>query len=347
MTADVTKRADGRYEMASVREMPWHRLVQPIADFPQGWGEMRKAAGLEWDAIEEPQFRLTGMDAGGQATYEQVEGYKFVVRSDNSEILASANDTYELISMSAMGEIAEAILEVPDVEVKYETAGSLFGGRKVWALAQLGDVVEIPGDSSPTIRYLALMNSFDGTSAFKAVGTGVRIVCANTWHAADMNAERTGTAYSFRHTKNWKKRVEEARLAVTGAYAQMDKLIAKAKELMEVRVNTEQIDQFINAFAVERTLLNTDVKRKNLEDHVKTNPRVAESLATTKHALKTIIDSETCADLKPTAYMLVQAAGEFADHWKPAKSDDTHFTRTMIGIEPLKKIATKLAVSSA
>lgn len=336
--------------MASVREMPWHKLGTILDEFPQGWGDMRKAAGLEWDAIEEPQFRLAGVDDAGNPRYEEVEGYKYIARSDTGLILASAMDTYELIGMGAMGEIAEAILDVPDMQVKYETAGSLFEGRKVWALAQLGDVIEIPGDSSPTIRYLALMNSFDGTAAFKAVGTGVRVVCANTWHAADALAERSGTAYSFRHTKNWKKRVEEAKLAVTGAYAQMDKYIARAKELMAVKVTSEQIDQFVNAFAVERTLLNCDLKRsaaKNLDAYVKDNPRVAESLATTKYAMREIIKSETCADLKPTGYMLAQAAGEFADHWKPAKSDDTHFTRTMINVEPLKKIATKLAMAMA
>ncbi|KGI79365.1 hypothetical protein IL38_24005 [Actinopolyspora erythraea] len=332
-----------------VREPAWHRLGVVLDDYPGSWEEARRLAGLDWEPVEEPQFRRvqTATDASGEPIYDyrEVPGYKYVVRSDNGAILDSANSSYELITHADMGEIIEAILD--NAEVKYETAGSLYGGRKVWALARLGQEIELPGDNSPTLRYLALMNSHDGTAALKALGTGVRIVCANTWHAADIGAEKTGTAFSFRHTRNWRENVENAQKAVTGAFAQMDKYVEKARSLLSMRLDGEAAEQFVQQFAIERTLANTNVKRSDLDDYLLTNPRVAQSMADTQASLKAILRSETCNELPETAYKYIQAAGEFADHFKPSKNDDTYFTRTVVNIEPLKQTATKLATKLA
>jgi len=333
MSADVDS-------MFSVREVPWHREGIVVQEYPGTWAEARELAGLGWEPRVEGQYRLVGVNEDGTPHFEEVPDYKYVVHGGTNAILHSATSTYELISHEDMGAIVEAILETP--EVRYETAGSLGGGKRVWALAQLGDLVELPGDPSPTRRYLALMNSHNETSSLRALGTGVRIVCANTWHAADVGAERSGTAYAFKHTKNWKLRVKEARAAVTAVHAHHDKYIERARALLAIRVTSAQVDEFINAFAVERTLMNTNVRRGDLEQYLAAKPYVATGMASTVASLRSIIASPTCAGLEPTAYQLVQAAGEFADHGRPAQTPETHFTRTMINIEPMKKVATQL-----
>ena len=330
--------------MFSVREMPWHGEGRILGDYPGTWAEARTAAGLDWEPVKEAQYRLVGMD-GDQPKFEIVEDFVYITRSDTGKILDSANSSYELIGHAEMGQVVEALLEQPNV--RYETAGALDEGRKVWALAQLGDPIELPGDNSPTLRYLFLANAHDGTSAFKAIGTGVRVVCANTWHAADVEATKAGTAYSFKHTKQWKRNIEDAKNAITGVYRHMDLYVAQAKQLLTVKVNSAQIEQFVNDFAIERTLENVNVRRNDLAAYIRDNARVANSLGECKAQLKAVISSATCAELAPTAYMLVQAAGEYTDHLRGYRSMDTYLSRTMIDTQKLKQRATKLALAYA
>lgn len=340
----------------SVREVPWHGLGKVLDDYPGSWAEARTLAGLDWEPIAIPQYMpaYLGLDEGGEpildlADLKPVGEFKYVCRSDTGARLDSANSTYELITHAEMGEIVEAILDVDDHKVKYETAGSLAGGKKVWALARLGDQIEIKGDSSPLQPYLALMTSHDGTAAMKAVATAVRIVCANTWHAADMDSEASGTAYTFKHTKNWRQHVESAREAVLASARQIDEVVGTARELLSVRYDKAMQDDFVKRFAIERVIINApkSVTDGNVLAYLRDNPRVEHSMAETTRAVKALLASQTCADLEPTAYQMVQAAGEFADHVRKYVSKDTYFSRTVIDTEPLKRVATKLAFEVA
>jgi Domain of unknown function (DUF932) len=53
-----------------------------------------------------------------------------------------------------------------------------------------------------------------GSQPRRAAG---RIVCANTFRAAELEGERTGATFSFIHKSSWRNRIDEARQAVTGA----------------------------------------------------------------------------------------------------------------------------------
>lgn len=331
--------------MFAVRQPPWHGEGVVIEDYPGSWDAARTLAGLDWEPSDEPAYRLVGMGADGTPAYEPVTGHKLITRSDTGAVLATATDSYEIISHKQMGEIVEAVLATDDV--KYETAGSLAGGRRVWALAQLGDAVELPGDPSPTLRYLALLNSHDGSAALKAIGTGIRVVCQNTWHAADVGAQRSGTAYAFKHTKNWQSRVTDARKAVTGAYAHLDSYIEQARKLLATRVTREQEDEFLHLFAVERVVASNPSLRTKPASSWMNSPAAARTMSGAVSSLRMILDSQTCAGLAPTAYRLVQAAGEFADHVRPAHNSDTYFSRTVLTPEPLKAAATRLALAYA
>jgi hypothetical protein len=58
----------------------------------------------------------------------------------------------------------------------FETAGSLWGGRRVWVLARLPEYVELGADLSATYVYIA--NGHDGSMAVTAAVTPIRIACA-------------------------------------------------------------------------------------------------------------------------------------------------------------------------
>jgi phage/plasmid-like protein (TIGR03299 family) len=130
--------------------------------------------------------------------------------------------------------------------MQFETAGSLWGGRRVWVLAQLPEYVELGGDLSATYVYVA--NSHDGSMAVTGAVTPIRIVCANTLGAALHQAEHGVSAqrtFRFRHTGNLQAKFAEARqvLGMTINYQKQFKELADrlarepiAEWLLEQRV---------------------------------------------------------------------------------------------------------------
>lgn len=170
--------------MFSVREMPWHEEGVVLPDYPGSWAEARTLAGLDWDPVSAPVYGLSGINPDGTEHFEPIDGWKSIIRSDNGAVLSLNRDSYTVIDHSEMGEIVEAVLAQPNV--KWETAGVIDAGRAVWCLAYLDEPITIPGDNSPTLPYLAITNRHDGTAACALRATAVRIVCANTFRAAEL-----------------------------------------------------------------------------------------------------------------------------------------------------------------
>lgn len=326
----------------TVRTPAWHGLATVLDDYPGSWDAARTAAGLDWEPMTVPTYEFRGLDEAGLPAYAPGDGVvgdyftdpdrSRVVRSDTGDTLAVANRSYELISHGQMGEVVEAVLDQPNV--RYETAGSLEGGRAVWALALLDEPVQLKGalatDESLTLPYLSVLNRHDGGAAFRIQSTTVRIVCANTWRASEMEGARTGTSYSFRHTSGWRNKVDEARNVVTGVRDEFAAYREEAEALLGVRVSAVQAEEFIGRFVpLPPEGLISKVVRRNVEE--------------ARASLRTILASPTCEPVAHTAFGLVQAAGEYADHVRRARSAETRMGRSLLNHEPVKAKAATLA----
>src|SRR6266496_686340 len=313
--------------MFSVRQMPWHQEGIILGDYPGTWAEARVLAGLDWDPVTTEVYAAAGINPDGCVHYEPIEGWKSISRSDTGAVLSLNKDSYTVIGHGEMGEIVEAVLAQPNV--KWETAGVLDGGRAVWCLALLDEPVNLPGDDSPTLPYLAITNRHDGTAACALRATAVRIVCANTFRAAELEGERTGATFSFIHKSSWRSRIEEARQAVTGARAEMRRYSELARELLGIHITPGQRELFITEFIpMPPQGLVTD--------------RVARNVEEARKALRLLFDSATNEQIAGTGYGLVQAAGEYLDHVRRAHSWETRLNRTLIRPEPLKHRALTL-----
>jgi phage/plasmid-like protein (TIGR03299 family) len=313
--------------MFSVRQMPWHQEGTVLDGYPGDWDTARTLAGLDWGPVTAEVYAFTGLNPDGTEHYQPVDGWKTITRSDTGAVLSINRDSYTVIDHGEMGEIIEAVLAQPHVQ--WETAGVLDGGRAVWCLALLDEPVDLPGDDSPTLPYLAITNRHDGTAACALRATAVRIVCANTFRAAELEGERTGATFSFIHRSSWRARIEEARKAVTGARAEMHRYTELATELLAIPVTPRQRELFITEFIpMPPAGLVTD--------------RVARNVAEARQALRMIFESKTTQQVAHTGYGLVQAAGEYLDHVRAARSWETRLNRTLIRPEPLKHRALSL-----
>lgn len=316
--------------MYSVRQIPWHRDGIVLGDYPGSWAEARVAAGIDWDALEEPVYKLSSFDAEtGLPTYEAIPSHKQIVRSDTGATLSVVSDTYTVIDHTAMGAIVEAVLA--QANVKYETAGSLDEGRAVWCLALLDEPIHLPGDDTTvTYPYLAITNRHDAMGSCALRATAVRIVCMNTFRAAEMEGERSGATFSFRHTKNWKDRIEDAREAVTGARREIRQYVELATELLGYTVTAAQRELFVRAFI-------PTPPESMISD------RVAGNIEQARNAIRIILQSETTAPVAHTAYGLVQAAGEYLDHVRKHRTWETRLNRTLLRPDDGKRRALNIA----
>jgi phage/plasmid-like protein (TIGR03299 family) len=226
-----------------------------------------------------------------------------------------------VIDHEEMGSIIEAVLSQPNV--KWETAGVLDDGRTVWCLALLDEPIELPGDNTITMPYMAMTNRHGVPGACTLRATAVRIVCANTFRAAELEGDRTGATFSFQHRTNWRNRIDEARQAVTGVRHEMTQYIALAKDLLDLQITTRQREQFLAEFIpMPPEGLVTDRVVRNVEE--------------ARQAIRNILASPTSCEIANTAYGLVQASGEYLDHVRRSRSWETKLGRTLIRPEPLK-----------
>lgn len=334
-----------------VRQPAWHGLGTVLDDYPASREEARKLAGLDWEPEEETVYRLSGMDAAGQPVFEAVTNHKALVRSDRRDVILDvANTTYQVIPNDTVFEIAESVIDAGKKEnfrAKYETAVCLDEGRRVCVLINLRETM-LPGDPSPHVSYMYVATSHDSSAALRAGGTDVRVVCANTEHAADMDAKQRGTAYTFRHTKNVQSHIAEARAAILGTVKQIDQVYEQAVELLAQKVTSAQRVEFIHRFAVERTVSNvTNLTGKDLEEHM-SRPTIISKVNACKRSLEELLESDTCKGIAGSAYGLRAAAIEFLDygrgvqHAGKRKGQENLFSRTVLNPEPQKRLANKV-----
>jgi phage/plasmid-like protein (TIGR03299 family) len=206
---------DSMFSVSSRRQPPWHGLGVVLDEYPKSIDEALEKAGLGWKVahgdvlvVKRPEWTD---DFGTKHPAELIpaKGFKANVREDTGDVLGIVSDEYEVVDNRAAFAFLDALI---GSDMHFETAGSLWGGRRVWVLARLPEYVELGGDLSATYVYVA--NSHDGSMAVTAAVTPIRIVCANTLGAAlrqtdhGVNAQRT---FRFRHTGNLQAKFAEAR----------------------------------------------------------------------------------------------------------------------------------------
>jgi phage/plasmid-like protein (TIGR03299 family) len=218
--------------MFSVRAMPWHGLVVVLDEYPRSIDDALDKAGLGWKVTHGDVFVVKAPewtdDFGTEHAAELIpaRGFKANLREDTGDVLGIVSDEYEVVDNCDAFRFLDALI---GSELHFETAGSLWGGRRVWCLARLPEYVELGGDLSATYIYVA--NSHDGSMAVTAAVTPIRIVCANTLGAALRQAEHGASAqrtFRFRHTGNLQTKFAEARqvLGMTIDYQKRFKALA-------------------------------------------------------------------------------------------------------------------------
>jgi phage/plasmid-like protein (TIGR03299 family) len=326
MVAAVTVRKDGRAEMAFVGQTPWHGLGQELAKGADidTWKE---SAGMDW-SIRRSLVRYATR-RGDDPGFVEIPESHVLFRSDSGQNLGIVSNKYKIVQP---GEVLEFFRDLTDANgFSLETAGTLFDGRKFWALASINETEAIVGDDAVG-GYLLLSSSCDGTTSTVARFTTIRVVCSNTLAMA-LGGEAKREIV-VRHSSRFDATSVKSELGIAKDY--FGQFINEARKLATVYIPVSKADDFLAELLIDTNMVSgKDATKSKQFQKIK-------SLF-----LKSAVGREmNGAD--GTLWGLVNATTEFVDHHARSKSDSHRLASAWFGRgDQLKSAAFEKAMSFA
>lgn len=198
MSAGLT---DRDWMFSANGERPWHGIGTVVTESPTS-EEALKLAKLDWDVLQQPVYQVLENRA------YQIPDFFANVRSDTNDVLGIVKGRYTIVqNREAFSFVDDIVSNDSDEAVRYETAGSLFGGKKIFLVVRLADR-NILGDNIE--NYLFFTTSHDGSSSLTAGISNVRVVCNNTLQLAIGRAKNNKRVWTCKHTLNIESRKQEA-----------------------------------------------------------------------------------------------------------------------------------------
>lgn len=223
--------------MFYVREAPWHGLGIRVESALSS-EEALEMSGLNWNVIQRPI--MTG-------NYDLIPGYKANIRDTDNRVLGVVTDRYRVVQNAEAFAFTDTLL---GEGVKYETAGSLQNGRKIWLLAKLPDKYIIEGDQIEP--YLVFSSSHDGSGSIKVAMTPIRVVCQNTLNIALSTAKRV---WSTVHVGDPAAKMEEAHNTLLLAEKYMGRLGMEFSQLSKIKLSDQKVMEYMKLFRSMRISL--------------------------------------------------------------------------------------------
>jgi phage/plasmid-like protein (TIGR03299 family) len=194
----------GKDAIAYQGAMPWHTLGTQLdpsvkTDLP---AVLAAASLANWNV----ELHKTYLADGRENPFN-----KAVVRTLDGQILAGVGPNTPVIQ----NERALGILEVLTKEfgATIETAGALYNGSRVWALAKFPGAVEVL-DGDAVEGYMVVVHEHGNSHSLDGIGTDVRVVCHNTLTAAiaktgSIKGDK-GRIFKIKKTSNADSRIDDA-----------------------------------------------------------------------------------------------------------------------------------------
>ena len=305
MSHELTTHADGRVEFAYLASdgTPWHGLGQALAD-GTSLDDWRVAAGMDWTIRRSEVLYAVSRDAN--AGLVKLPDQHVLFRSDNNDALGVVSKRYQVVQPGEVLEFFRDIAKAGGLELS--AAGTIYGGKRFWATAKIGEAS--PVSVRDTIGgYILISTSADGSLATEVRRTTVRTVCKNTLQMAIADAKAS---------------VKVSHRSVFDP--------AQVKDFMGL--NAAAWDAFRHNLG---QLANIDLHEEEAGDIVVqllgNNEKVRESAGFTK--IMSLFNGGAMGSefdgVRNTAYGLLNAVTEYADHHVRARSDQNRFVSSQWG----------------
>ena len=284
--------------MFSAREVPWHKLGTVVPDVLTA-EEAIVAGGLDWEVETRPVF--TANTKGNRVRIPQSRA---LVRNTDEKVLGIVGDRYVPFQNRQAFQFFDNLVD--SGEAKYETAGSLKGGKLVWLTAKLPNHVSLGGIDDVEI-YILLWTSHDGTKAITVDVTPVRVVCANTLNMATRSRKNR---WSIRHLSNVESRLGEARNTLELTFKYVDAFQEQAEDLLAQPFTERQM----------KNLLTNLLPEKPRTEKVK------------GIILQNFVEGPTLDNVRNTKWGALNAVGEYYDRLRNPQSAQSQFMGSWTGV---------------
>lgn len=271
--------------MVYVREVPWHGLGVRVEEAMTS-KEALELSGLNWTIESLPVFDVRG---------NEIKGFKANTRNSDNKVMGIVSNRYTIVQNSEAFEFTDALI---GEGVTYETAGSLFGGKKIWLLAKMPERY-IAGDKFEP--YICFTNNHEGKGAVRACMTPVRVVCNNTLNLALSGATR---AWSTPHRGDVQSRLEEARQTLELADVYMKHLEETADRLANESMSEDEVHATLDKMF--------DVPKDATD-------RQKQTIQTAKDEIIVCMFRPDIAQFLNTKYGFINAVSDYVGHSAPIR----------------------------
>lgn len=289
--------------MFYVREAPWHGLGVRVESALNSEDAL-VMSGLNWNVIQKPIMTASG---------NLIPGYRANIRDSDNRVLGVVTDRYRVVQNSEAFAFTDALL---GEGVKYETAGSLQDGKKIWILAKLPDKYIIEGEQIDP--YLVFSSSHDGSGSIKVAMTPIRVVCQNTLNLAMSTARRS---WSTIHIGDLAAKMDEAHNTLLLAEKYMGRLGMEFSRLNKIKLSDQKVLEYIDLL-LPMDKQPTEIHRKNIT-------RIREDMKAR------YFDAPDLKHVGKNAYRFIKAVSDFATHAKPLRNtanyQENMFAKTIEG----------------
>ncbi len=286
---------DGQARMyyAADRGLPWHQLGQAAATAVTSEEAIEKA-GLNWD-VELGEVwggpKLTDANRDDPNRLTQIPGRHVIRRVIDGHILdITRGDRYQPIQNREAFAFLDSLVE--DHIMRYESAGSLKGGRRIWLLCRLEDDMEVAGDKY--VKYLCLTSAHDGFGGMQIFPTLVRVVCMNTLGQA-ISAASQERMVNIVHSGDVMTKLGMAQSILKITTSAMRRYQEWLNQLVDIEVPADKLTAVKDDIFEPLDTATPTQRRKAIE------------------AFQSIYDAEKVLH-GDSAYTLVQTATGYADH---------------------------------
>jgi phage/plasmid-like protein (TIGR03299 family) len=329
MAHQLTQRGNGFVEMAYAGDTPWHGLGQKVTK-GASIDEWQVQAGMDWTIEESPvefSYKANGLKVRGKVVDKKV-----LYRSDTFAPLGTVGDGYNVVQPHDVLGFFRDLTDEAGFSI--ETAGTLFGGRRFWALAHIGDTVEIvPGDKVG--GYLLLCTGADGTLATMGKFTTVRVVCNNT---LSMACGETGQ-HKVSHKSQFNPNAMKQKLGIV--HKEFDTFAANMKRLSDKSVSMARAERL--AFDLLKPAdFETSTDKAGVIEKVSNSRSFKGILAMFEGGGH----GSNIDGVRDTAWGFVNAVTEYVDHASRATSVDNRLNSAWFGAgDDMKNRAVDLALA--
>ena len=319
----------------AARKALWHRLGVQVRDAVSS-AEAIELASLNWKVEKVDTFYKVG-----EKDYPMGDVFA-LVRSDTGAHLGTVGSRYAVIQNAEAFRFMDAVLA--EHGARYETAGSIYGGAKVWMQVTLPEGAFTLAGGDRVEATALFTNPHDGSGVARCIPTSDRVVCANTLRVATSKGAEKGL--KIRHTGSIRGKLDDARRALGIAVKGFEAFKDQAETLRATRVPDHRayfggvLDAVLDMTAARaklgaERLADADILagiidgQEAKERAVKSYQRAIDERGGFLADILARYESERCGigGARGTAWGALNAVTEHADHWTGGRKIGTQAER--------------------